>query len=173
MKQKQSQVVAVQRRYVLKSVALSGTVLAALPAKWQKPVVDSVLLPAHAQATVCPLLVVGNGSFSPGSVPGTCGISFELLSGDSAININILSITNSALVGTDAVTYSGGTAGSVGSSSGLSVNWVGQAVGAPFACATSAPVAVNEVTFDVTYNCDAGPEVQMMTLSLQAIAASL
>jgi len=164
---------SVDRRAVLKSVAFSGASLSILPSSWTKPVVNSVFLPAHAQASVCPVLAIGNGTFSAGSAPGTCGLSFELLSGDAATPIDIIDITNSTPTGSDAVTYSGGTSGSVTATSGLPVNWVGQAVGAPFACATAAPVPINEITFTAEYNCAGDPTVQTMTFSLQAIAASL
>lgn len=166
----------VNRRVILKSVVLSSAGLSVLPAVWTKPVVNSVLLPAHAQASAviaCPMLTTGAGSFSVGSASGTCGLSFELISGDASIPIDVISITNTTPVGTDAVTYSGGTSGSVTATSGLVVNWVGQAIGAPFACAAAAPVPVNEVTFTATYNCASDPAVQTMTFSLQTIAASL
>lgn len=183
MKQKTPNVTkpSMERRSVLKSVALSGAGLSVLPSAWTKPVVNSVLLPAHAQTTAmpppvveCPMLITGNGTFSAGSAAGTCGLSFEFLSGDAANAIDVISITNTAPVGTDAVTYSGGTSGSVTATGGLSVNWVGQAVGAPFACGPGGSVdPINEITFTVTYNCASNPEIQTMTFSLQAIAASL
>jgi hypothetical protein len=59
------------RRKLLKSIAAgSGAVIAGknLPENWMRPVVDSVVLPAHAQATgptyeiVCSAFVVSNGS---------------------------------------------------------------------------------------------------------------
>lgn len=182
---------SIERRSVLKSVALSGAGLSVLPSAWTKPIINSVLLPVHAQTTTmptptppppppppppveCPMLTIGNGTFSAGSAAGTCGLSFELLSDDAATPVDIISIMNTAPVGTDAVTYSSGTSGSVTAASGLSVNWLGQAVGAPFACGPGGSVdPINEITFTVTYNCASNPDVQTMTFSLQAIAATL
>ena len=45
-----------KRRKLLKSIAIgSGAVIAGktLPENWSKPVVDAVMLPAHAQTSVC------------------------------------------------------------------------------------------------------------------------
>jgi hypothetical protein len=39
------------RRKLLKSLAAGGTVAAVTPSKWIKPVVESTVLPAHAQAS--------------------------------------------------------------------------------------------------------------------------
>ncbi len=44
--------VRVSRRRLLSAIALGGGAAAVLPERWVKPVVDAVLLPAHAQATV-------------------------------------------------------------------------------------------------------------------------
>ncbi len=152
---------------------LAGTSTKIAPGKWTKPLLSSVILPAHAQTSVCPALVVGNTSFGPGSAPGTCGLNFELLSGDAAQDLTIVSVTNSTPVGMDAVSYPGGTTGTASSTSGLAIAWVGQAVGAPFACATAAPVPINEISFTVTYNCAGDTVVQTLVLSLQAIAAAI
>lgn len=155
------------RRSALKTVLTGATILTVLPKQWQKPIINSVVLPAHAQASVCPMLVLGNGTFSPGSAAGTCGLSIELLSSDPVEDLEILSISNSTLAMGDAVTYPMGTAGTVSSLIGLEINWVGQAVGAPFACSTNPPVPVNDIVFTVEFNCATGPEVQTMTFSLQ------
>lgn len=159
------------RRAVLKSVALSGAALSVLPSTWTKPVVNSVLLPAHAQTSVCASVIFGNATSSVGSGGAVCGLSFELLSGDAAASIDIISITNTAPVSPDAVTYPSGTSGSVTATSGLSVNWVGAAIGAPFTC--SPLDAINEITFTVTYNCASDPTVQTATFSLQAIGMTV
>jgi len=182
MKKKQVNAVntPIHRRVLLKSAVFSGVSLSVLPRSWTKPVVNSVLLPAHAQtsdvpdpALVCPVVTFGSGTFSAGSAPGTCGLSFQFLSGDAGVPVDIISITNSVLVGTDQVTYSNGTSGTATATSGLTANWVGQSIGAPFACAADAPVPINDVTFTVTYNCADNPTLLTMTFSLSAIAASL
>ena len=162
------------KRRVLKSVALAGAAAAVLPSQWKKPVLNSIVLPAHAQSSpICPELSVLNGTFGPGSAPGTCGLNFQFVSADASQGLDIISVVNTTPVGTDTVTYAGGTAGSVTATAGLTVAWVGQAVGAPFACASDAPVPVNEITFTVTYNCSIDSTVQTMDFSLQTIAAGL
>jgi hypothetical protein len=59
------------RRRLLKALGLGGASAAAaaglLPARWTRPVIDSVLLPAHAQATG----FGGSGSFATSGVPLT------------------------------------------------------------------------------------------------------
>lgn len=39
------------RRRLLKTLILGGAVTAVLPEKWIKPVVDTVIVPAHAQGS--------------------------------------------------------------------------------------------------------------------------
>lgn len=66
MKDKQS---SESRRKLLKSIAAgSGAIIAgkSLPESWAKPVVDSVMLPAHAQTSVCALTMeVYNAAGAP------------------------------------------------------------------------------------------------------------
>jgi hypothetical protein len=60
------------RRKLLKSLAAgSGAIVAgkSLPENWTKPVVDSVMLPAHAQ-TSAPLLVLPSRYVTPGTYEG-------------------------------------------------------------------------------------------------------
>ena len=59
------------RRKCLTTILAGGVVVGALPHRWSKPMIDTVLLPAHAQTTECigevtvggPLL--GNPSGAP------------------------------------------------------------------------------------------------------------
>lgn len=39
------------RRRLLKALVIGGTAAAVLPEKWVKPVVDTVIVPAHAQGS--------------------------------------------------------------------------------------------------------------------------
>jgi len=65
---------AAQRRKVLKRLAVAGGAIVAgksMPDQWLKPVVDSVLMPAHAQATggtIAANWVIGDDA--PGSTTG-------------------------------------------------------------------------------------------------------
>jgi hypothetical protein len=57
------------RRKLLKKLAAGGVVGAALPAVWSRPVIDSVLLPAHAQTTGAGAIVGGGGGGGTGPGP--------------------------------------------------------------------------------------------------------
>lgn len=85
------------RRKLLKSVAIgSGAIITGktLPENWTKPVVDSVLLPAHAQATTCtPCLDAA--SYCAGSGGGSLVVSVAV---DGTVTV-----THSVVNGTDTV----------------------------------------------------------------------
>lgn len=142
---------------------------------WTAPTIAVVSLPAHAQTSVvlppCPSLVLDNLTFSAGSAPGTCGLSFSILSGDAAQSVDIIEVSNTTPTGTDMINYAPANSGQVTSTAGLTVIWLGQAVGAPFACANAAPVPINEITFTVTYRCSINPDVQTVTFTLSEAAA--
>ncbi len=58
------------RRDLLKKLAIGGVAGAALPAQWSKPVIDSVMLPAHAQTTTGTVTGGGGGGGTgPGPAP--------------------------------------------------------------------------------------------------------
>jgi len=103
---------ASSKRKLLKSLAAGGTAVAALPAKWTTPLVDSVLTPAHAGisgpcgAPSCPgggsasisaavingsgdLIVVGDYNV-PGSCVsgGTASVACEVVDSGSVIGTN-------------------------------------------------------------------------------------
>jgi len=61
------------RRKVLKVLAASGGTLAAgqlVPERWSRPVIDSIVLPAHAQATPLPLALSCVSDPPAGSIVG-------------------------------------------------------------------------------------------------------
>lgn len=64
------------RRRLLKTLAAGGVAGAALPAQWTKPVIEAVILPAHAQATSGTVVGGGGGGGAPGPAPtGSVGES--------------------------------------------------------------------------------------------------
>ena len=68
------------RRSLLKKLAVGGIAGAALPTQWSRPVVDSVMLPAHAQTSDSS--VYGGGGGGPVAGPGpapTNSIGEEIL----------------------------------------------------------------------------------------------
>ena len=85
------------RRKLLKSIAAgSGAVIAgkSLPESWSKPVVDSVMLPAHAQTSpspCTPCLVAA--TYCEGSGTGT-GITVDVAI-DGTVTVTHPSMTNS------------------------------------------------------------------------------
>lgn len=61
------------RRKLLKKLAAGGVAGAALPAVWSKPVIDSVVLPVHAQTTGVGVIVGGGGGGGTGPGPAPLG----------------------------------------------------------------------------------------------------
>lgn len=70
------------RRKIMKSLAAGGAVVATLPAKWTTPLVDSVVVPAHAGSSPADGCgpPCGSGSSSGGA---SCSITAALIDGGS------------------------------------------------------------------------------------------
>jgi len=71
-----------KRRALLGAISGAGMIGAAkLPGQWARPVVDHVLLPAHAQASPCVFTceIFGSASTSVASADGTYFISFTII----------------------------------------------------------------------------------------------
>lgn len=129
---------------------------------WHKPVINSVIMPAHAQTsegpppdpmTVCPMILFSNVVFGPVSgstTPPVCNATFDVLSSDSLNNLQIVSITTSALPANVSVDIQ--DIGTATASSGPRIVWSGPATDAPF-CNDLMPT--EEVTFTITATCDA------------------
>lgn len=139
---------------------------------WHKPLINSVLTPAHAQmspldppvdppvdpvpldpADVCPMIVIGN--VLPGPVSGTsavpvCQVTFEVLSADAATPITIISIDAGTLPADTTIDIQ--DIGEATDALGPRVVWRGPATDAPF-CMDIQPLA--DVTFTVTATCTA------------------
>tara|TARA_R110002049_G_scaffold104749_2_gene251324 strand:- start:1322 stop:1894 length:573 start_codon:yes stop_codon:yes gene_type:complete len=59
------------RRRLLQALALGGVSAAVLPEKWVKPIIDTVIVPAHAQATITTINgIYSNQTNVVTSVPG-------------------------------------------------------------------------------------------------------
>lgn len=144
-----------------------GIGLGAIATAWKTPIVNEVVLPAHAQTSLCPMVLPGNITQQPGSgQPSRCSLEFEMLSSEPS-SVNIVSITNTTLGANDEISYPLGTSGAATSSSGPRVVWLGESLSAPFNCQDP----ITEVQFTVTYTCQTNPEPNEATFSLQAIAA--
>lgn len=137
----------------------SGTALAI----WQKPLINSIVVPAHAQTSVvmpvlppedlCPMIIISNVLFGPVSgsnTPPVCSVTFDVLSGMAGTPLTITSITNSTLEANNTVTYD--SFGEASDTTGPRVVWRGPASDAPF-CSDLMPI--DSVTFTITATCAA------------------
>ena len=130
---------------------LTGVAGASALAVWHKPIVHSVILPAHAQTSVCPTVTVQNVVFGPLSgvtVPPVCSVTFDVFSSDPTEDVTITSIDTSTLAANVMVDVQ--ALGTATSSSGPRVVWQGPASDAPF-CSDLMPT--DDVTFTVTLTC--------------------
>ena len=128
--------------------------------KWTPPLVVGVILPAHAQASMCNARPVATGT-TP-----TCK-DLQALEGNGTITItsdseplDIVSIRHDA-PSTDTITLPGLPA-TVTGSSGVDVVWKGPALDA-LNC-----LPINNITITVSYNCNedpAGPFTATFSLS--------
>lgn len=149
------------RRKILLGLT-SGTALAV----WQKPIINGIVTPAHAQtsptpADLCPTIVIGNvitGPISGTTTPAVCSITFDVLSGEAGTPLTITSITNSTLTANNTVLYD--SFGEATDTTGPRVVWRGPASDAPF-CTDLVPI--DEVTFTVTATCAAAPMMGTFT----------
>ena len=152
---------------------------------WYKPLVNAVVLPAHSQTSPpppppppveCPSIVIDN--VLPNALSGAmdttgCGITFDILSSDPNVDLDITAITTSAL-GTG-VTVTNDGLGTATSTSGPRVSWVGPIAGsAPGDCtALSSIVPADDVTFTISATCAIDGETTIdpadLVLTLTAI----
>jgi len=150
-----------ERRQILKG-ALGVGALAA----WHKPIINSVVTPAHAQTSFCPVLVFSNISSGPLSgmtTPPVCQVTFDVLSPD-ATPVTIVNITDNSVSPNTMINYD--VFGSdVTDTVGSRVVWQGEASDAPF-CTDLMPT--EDVEFTITLSCAASgglEETQMVMLS--------
>lgn len=143
------------RRKVLLGLGTASAVTA-----WHKPIVNAVLLPAHAQTSVCPNIVVGNvqsTALSGADSFTSCGAVFDVFSDDPALAIQITSIATGPLGPGVAVSNDG--LGPATSTSGPRVTWIGPISGsAPGDCVDPADIVpATPVTFTISASCPSVP----------------
>ena len=150
------------------STLAGGAVLVATDT-WQKPVIRSVALPAHAAISTCPVLEVAAATQGAGSgQPPICPIQFQIRSADPDQPVDILSIAVTNLGALDSVSLNPATFPAVASNTeGVQVSWQGEAATSPFAC----NLPNENTTFSVRYNCSINDEVltQVFTLDEDVI----
>ncbi len=127
---------------------------------WHKPMINSVLTPAHAQTSmplpagdVCPMVMTANVVFGPVSgttTPPVCSVTFDVLSADPAQDLTVQNIETSPLAAN--VTVDVQDLGTTTSTTGPRIVWRGPASDAPF-CSDLMPT--DDVTFTVTATCAA------------------
>ena len=165
------------RRKILLGLG-TGSVLSA----WHKPIVNAVLVPAHAQISpeppvvLCPAIIVGNVQSS--ALSGTasftsCGLTFDIFSSDPATPLEITSIENSPLGADVSVTNDG--LGTATDTTGPRVTWIGIIAGsAPSDCQSpSTVVPADDITFTITATCEGGTEPVELVITLTEILASI
>jgi len=148
-----------QRRRLLLGAGATGAM-----AMWHKPVVNAIMLPAHAQMSpepepeptpeeLCSMVVLGNvvtGPVSGSNTPPVCSITFDVLSGTAGESLMITNISTSTLPANTTFTIDAlGTATDV---IGPRIVWQGPAVGAPFCMPFE---LVDDLTITVTATCTA------------------
>lgn len=123
-------------------------------AVWHKPLVSAIVLPAHAQMSVatCPMIAIANVVTGPESSlnPPLCNVVFDILSGDSAVTLTILSVTTTTLDDADS-SVDVALLGEATSITGPRVTWRGPATTAP-SCDAFDPIT--DVTFIIEASCD-------------------
>lgn len=144
-------------------------------AAWHKPIVNAVLVPAHAQTSLCPDIVVGNAQSSglSGAESFTsCGVTFDIFSSDPATPLMITAINNSAL-GTD-VTVTNDGLGAATDLIGPRVTWIGPVLGSPPSdCVTTSAISpIDDVTFTIEASCDGVTAPVMLVITLTEILAA-
>lgn len=99
---------AQRRRRLLQSLAISGAAVStrAIPEKWSRPILDTTLLPAHAQATTCIVEsldcelgsiggLAADVDFSPGPPPyngGTATVT-EIYDGEGGADVTLAALS--------------------------------------------------------------------------------
>lgn len=141
---------------------LKGAGILSVLTVWHKPIVNSVVLPAHAQtstppppppADLCSGIVIGNvvsGPVSGSTTPPVCTTTFDVLSDNSRGDITIVSIQEDVLPANTSLTVQ--SLGTATSTTGPRVTWRGPASDAPF-CTN--PVPIDDIVFTVTATCSA------------------
>ncbi|RBP53494.1 hypothetical protein [Arenicella xantha] len=151
------------RRKVLLGLGTGAAVVV-----WHKPVINSVVMPAHAQTSVvephvepplptpaelCGAVVTGNVVFGPVSgttTPAVCSATFDVLSADPTNSLTIISIEAASLPADTTIDVQ--DLGVATNTAGPRVVWRGPATDAPF-CTDLQPI--EDVTFTITATCEA------------------
>ena len=169
------------RRKILLGLGTGGVLSA-----WHKPIVNAVLVPAHAQLSpdpdpdppvvVCPAIIAGNAQSS--GLSGTasftsCGVTFDIFSSDPAVPLEITSIGTNPLGADVSVTNDG--LGPATATTGPRVTWIGPILGsAPDDCVSpSTVVPAEDVTFTITATCEGGAEPVELVITLTEILAAI
>jgi len=131
---------------------------------WSVPTVSSIVLPAHAQTSVCnsvPLLSASSPSKCSG-VPPVGEASLSLISSGSDV-LEIISIAVQGASATDTVTLPMMLPSQIMNTVGLDIRWVGDATDAT----TCLPLS--DITFEVGYRCAGNLTIETANFNLTDI----
>ncbi len=156
-----------ERRKLLLGIGATSAMAA-----WHKPLINAVVVPAHAETsppeetppppapptppTECPTIVlddVTSQALSGAAGNTSCGVTFGIFSSDPNVPLEITGIETSAL-GTDVEVTNDGL-GEATMTNGPRVTWIGPIVGsAPGDCTDLANIVpVDDITFTISATC--------------------
>ena len=148
---------------------LLGVGVSSVAAVWHKPIINALMLPAHAQTSElirlapreipfvapeerCSMILLGNAevSASASANPSMCSITFSVLSASPTDELDIVSITTSALAAGTTFVITGDQLGVATDTVGPQATWSGPTVEAPVC---TSPTLIDDVTITVTASC--------------------
>ena len=160
-----------ERRKILLGIGATSAMAA-----WHKPLINAVVVPAHAQTSpvICPDLIVDNVTSQALSGDGSntsCGVTFDILSSSPDVVLTVTAIDTSALAADVTVVNDG--LGDASMTSGPRVTWTGPIAGtAPGDCTNPANIVpADDVTFTITATCPDGAAPTTLTIALTGVLA--
>lgn len=160
-----------ERRKILLGIGATSAMAA-----WHKPLINAVVVPAHAQTSpvICPDLIVDNVTSQALSGDGSntsCGVTFDILSSSPDVVLTVTAIDTSALAADVTVVNDG--LGDASMTSGPRVTWTGPIAGtAPGDCTNPANIVpAEDVTFTITATCPDGDAPTELVITLTGVLA--
>lgn len=172
-----------ERRKILFGIGATSAMAA-----WHKPLINAVVVPAHAQGSppivpetppppppvVCPDLIIDNvtsQALSGANSSTSCGVTFDVLSSSPDVVLTVTAIDTSALAAGVTVVNDG--LGAASMTSGPRVTWTGPIAGtAPGDCTNpTSIVPAEDVTFTITATCPDGDAPTELVITLTGVLA--
>ena len=168
-----------ERRKILFGIGATSAMAA-----WHKPLINAVVVPAHAQTSpldtpppppvVCPDLIIDNvtsQALSGAASNTSCGVTFDVLSSSPDVVLTVTAIETSVLAADVTVVNDG--LGDASMTSGPRVTWTGPIAGtAPGDCTNPANIVpAEDVTFTITATCPDGDAPTELVITLTGVLA--